>query len=228
MALAFGVATALLRKARTGRGSIVDVSLLATAMWTLASDVISALQGNFASGMPPGGTRRLDAPNPVVSNYETKDERFISLVFLQPDRYWARFCEVIGQPELAGDPRFADAAARRQNRRECATLLAETFQSRTFVEWCELFADESFPWAPFQRVPELVEDRQVAANGYLGEVAVEGGPSFRLPTGAVQFDEMPATLSRAPEHGEDTEAVLLDLGLSWEEVAAHKATGAIL
>jgi crotonobetainyl-CoA:carnitine CoA-transferase CaiB-like acyl-CoA transferase len=226
--LAFGISGALFRRERTGEPSVVDVSLLATAMWTLASDVISALQGNFASGMPPGGVRRGEAPNPLVSNYKTKDERFLSLVFLQPDRYWADLCRVVGHPDWAEDPRFVDSAARAEHRRECSAMLDELFLSRTFVEWCELFADERFPWAPFQRVPELIEDRQVAANGYLGEVAVEGGKGFRLPTGAVQFDELPASLSRAPEHGQDTEAVLLELGLSWDELAAHKEKGAIL
>jgi crotonobetainyl-CoA:carnitine CoA-transferase CaiB-like acyl-CoA transferase len=44
----------------------------------------------------------------------------------------------------------------------------------------------------------------------------------------VQFDERPPTLTRAPEHGQDTETVLLDLGLSWEQVAAYKESGAVL
>jgi crotonobetainyl-CoA:carnitine CoA-transferase CaiB-like acyl-CoA transferase len=226
--LAFGIAGALFRRERTGETSVVDVSLLATAMWTLASDVISALQGNFTSGMPPGGARRGESPNPLVRNYRTKDARFISLVFLQPDRYWVDLCRVVGRSDLAADPRFADITARAEHRRECSALLDEIFESRTFAEWCSIFADERFPWAPFQRVPEIVEDRQVAANGYLGEVVVEGGANFRLPTGAVQFDDRPAELVRAPEHGQDTESVLLDLGLSWDDLIECKEKGAIL
>jgi crotonobetainyl-CoA:carnitine CoA-transferase CaiB-like acyl-CoA transferase len=223
--LAFGIASALFRRERTGEPSIVDVSLLASAMWTLGSDVISALQGNFKEGPPPGGGHNRN--NPVSNSYKTKDGRFISLSLLQSDRYWADFCGAIGRPEMASEPRFIDAAARAENNVECIALLDEVFASRTFAMWCDAFAAESFPWAPFQRVPELVEDRQVAANGYLGEVVVESGTNFRLPTGAVQFDEMPATLSRGPETGEHTESLLIELGLSWAAIGKYKAAGIV-
>jgi crotonobetainyl-CoA:carnitine CoA-transferase CaiB-like acyl-CoA transferase len=85
MALAFGVAAALLKRSVTGEGSVVDVSLLATAMWTLSSDVLSALEG----GAPRAPEGRVMV-NPLVATYRTKDDRHISLVFLESDRYWAR------------------------------------------------------------------------------------------------------------------------------------------
>jgi len=77
MSLAFGIAAALLRRATTGEGSVVDVSLLATAMWTLSSDVLSALQGGTPRA--PGGRVMV---NPLVATYRTKDARHIQLVFL--------------------------------------------------------------------------------------------------------------------------------------------------
>ena len=58
MQLAFGIAGALYRRERTGEPSVVDVSLLATAVWTLASDVLSALQGNFAAARAGAARRR--------------------------------------------------------------------------------------------------------------------------------------------------------------------------
>jgi crotonobetainyl-CoA:carnitine CoA-transferase CaiB-like acyl-CoA transferase len=54
---------------------------------------------------------------------------------------------------------------------------------------------------------EPIHDRQVAANGCIGEVPVDGGRSYRLPVGAVQFDEQPAAMRRGPENGQDTEAI---------------------
>jgi crotonobetainyl-CoA:carnitine CoA-transferase CaiB-like acyl-CoA transferase len=220
--LAFGMAGALYRRERTGQPSVVDVSLLATAMWTLASDVLSALQGNFRAAPPPGGNSRDKSPNPLVNPYRTKDGRFISLVFLQADRYWVDLCRAVGRPELAGDPRFVDMTVRAENRGECVALLDEIFAARTFEEWRAVFDQERFPWAPFLRVPEIIEDRQVAANGYIGEVAVEGGRSFSMPTGAVQFDERPATLRRGPELGQDTESLLVELGFDWDEIGRLK------
>lgn len=218
MALAFGIAAALLRRATTGEGSVVDVSLLATAMWTLSSDVLAALQG--AAPRAPEGRVMV---NPLVASYRTGDGRHIQLVFLESDRYWGPFCELVGRPELAADERFADLAARGANAGELAAILDELFAARTFDEWKALLAGIDAPWAPVQAVEELLDDPQVVANGYLGDVDGE----YRLPRVPVQFDEQPPDLARAPEHGEHTEEVLLALGYSWDDIAALGAAGAI-
>jgi crotonobetainyl-CoA:carnitine CoA-transferase CaiB-like acyl-CoA transferase len=84
------------------------------------------------------------------------------------------------------------------------------------------------PWAPMQRPAEIHDDPQTVANGYLRKV--DGGQkgSFDLVSSPVQFDERPPDLGPSPELGQHTEEVLLDLGLDWEEIAAHKKSGAIL
>lgn len=222
MALAFGVAAALLRRERTGKGSVVDVSLLATAMWTLSSDLLAALAGH----RPRAVSGREAAVNPLIGAYRTKDGRHIQLAFLQGDRYWAEFCRLLGRDDLLDDPRFADMAARRENGEECAAELKAEFASRTFGQWKDLLAQIDAPWAPVQAVEELLTDPQVLANGYIGEV-VEDGLSYSLPTGPVQFDERPPALRRSPEHGEHTEAVLLALGYTWEQIAELKDAGAV-
>ena len=61
------------------------------------------------------------------------------------------------------------------------------------------------PWAPVQSVSELLDDPQVEANGYVGDVVIDGEPAYRLPAVPVQFDGQAPPLRRAPEHGEDTE-----------------------
>ncbi|MBL7488842.1 CoA transferase [Frankia sp. AgB1.9] len=223
MALAFGVVTALLRRERTGSGSVVDVSLLATAMWTLSSDLLSALGG----GQPRPVEGRGGGPNPLVGTYRTKDGRHIQLVFLEADRYWKAFCQLVGRDDLAADPRFADLKTRNAHRDACVAELDAEFAARTYDEWKALLAGIDAPWAPVQAVEELLTDPQVIANDYLGEVAVEDGPSYRLPTVPVQFDEQPPPLRRAPEHGEHTEEVLLELGRTWEGIAQLKDAGVI-
>jgi crotonobetainyl-CoA:carnitine CoA-transferase CaiB-like acyl-CoA transferase len=222
MALAFGIAAALLRRAQTGEGSVVDVSLLAAAMWTLSSDVLSALQG----GAPRAPEGRV-VVNPLVATYRTGDGRHIQLVFLESDRYWRPFCELVDRPDLATDPRFADHRARQQHAEACAAALDEVFAARTFDEWKALLARLDAPWAPMQAVEELLDDPQVGANDYLGDVELDDGTTYRLPRVPVQFDERGPDLRRAPEHGEHTEAILLELGYSWDEIAALGAAGAI-
>jgi crotonobetainyl-CoA:carnitine CoA-transferase CaiB-like acyl-CoA transferase len=223
MALAFGIAAALLRRTRTGRGSIVDVSLLATAMWTLSSDVLAALQGQKPRAGSAGGAY----VNPLVGTYRTSDGRHIQLVFLEADRYWSDFCRLLGRDDLVEDPRFADLAARREHAEECVAVLRREFAARTFAEWKTLLSGLDAPWAPVQAVEELLEDPQVLANDYLGEVKVEGGEGYRLPAVPLQVDERPPPLRRAPEHGEHTEAVLVELGYTWDEIAELGRGGVI-
>ncbi len=223
MALAFGIAAALVKRSRTGAGSVVDVSLLGMAMWTLSSDLLSALQG----AEPRAAAGRGPVINPLVGTYRTADGRHIQLVFLESDRYWGPLCDLVDRADLRDDPRFADHAARDANRVECVAALDALFASRSYEEWIELLHQIDAPWAPVQAVEELLTDPQVVANDYIGEVAVEGGPSYRLPAVPVQFDELPPDLRPAPEHGEHTEALLLELGHDWEAIIALKDAGVI-
>ena len=223
MALAFGIAGALLKRSRTGVGSVVDVSLLATAMWTASSDLLSALQG----GEPRAVGGRGPIVNPLIGTFITADGRHIQLVFLESDRYWGPLCDLIERPDLRDDPRFIDHHARDANRLACVAALDEVFAGRTYEEWKQLLRQLDAPWSPVQSIEELLTDPQVLANDYLGEVVIEGGPTYRLPTVPVQFDERPPALRPAPEHGEHTEAILLDLGYEWEDIIRLKETSVI-
>lgn len=222
MALAFGMAAALLRRERTGEGSIVDVSLLGTAMWTLSSDVLAALQGD--SPTAPAGRVMV---NPLVGVYRTKDDRHIQLVFLEADRYWQPFCHHIGRDDLAADERFKDLPSRREHADACIAELDAEFAGRTLEDWKQLLGSFDAPWAPVQSVRELLDDPQVIANGYIADVVIDGEPAYRLPTVPVQFDERPPVLHRAAEHGEHTEAVLLELGHDWDSINELKTAGVI-
>ncbi|HTZ14156.1 MAG TPA: CoA transferase, partial [Mycobacterium sp.] len=161
-------------------------------------------------------------------SYRTKDGRHVQLMFLQADRYWPDFCELVGRADLAADSRFADMAARRANNAEFIAVLDEVFSQRSFSEWKELLAGLDAPWAPVQAVAEVVDDPQVVANDYIGEVTLDDGTAYRLPAVPVQLDGRPAPLRRAPEHGEHTEAVLLELGYDWDRLSELKDAGVIL
>ncbi|BBX04907.1 CoA transferase [Mycolicibacterium moriokaense] len=223
MALAFGIAAALLKRTRTGTGSVVDVSLLATAMWMLSSDLLAALNG----GDVMRNSGRTAVMSPLTATYRTKDDRHIQLMFLQGDRYWKEFCRTIGRPDLAEDERFVDIPRRRANGAACVAELDAVFATKTLAEWKDVLASMDAPWSPIQSIEEVIEDPQVIANSYIGEVEMDDGTSYRLPSVPVQFDGQPPPLRRAPEHGEHTEAVLVELGYDWDRITELAEAGVI-
>lgn len=166
--------------------------------------------------------------NPLVNNYRTGDGRYVSLMMLQPDRYWPEFVTAIGHPELVDDPRFADGTSRYANRVECVTTLDEIFATKTFEEWRAILANIEGVWAPIQTAGELIEDPQVLANGYVREVKASSGATFRLVPSPLQFDEELPDLTRAPDHGEHTDEVLQELGYDMDQIMEFKISGAIL
>jgi crotonobetainyl-CoA:carnitine CoA-transferase CaiB-like acyl-CoA transferase len=223
MTVAGGIAAALLHRERGGTPPVVDVSLLGTAMWILAPDIVMAKLTD--AEMPKFS--RTEAPNPIVNSYKTKDDRWLFLSMLQPDKFWADLCTHIGRADMIGDEKFSSGMARFMNRQECVAELAKTFASKTLAEWRTLLDDVEGVWAPMLTAKEIGDDPQAHANGYLSEVDRGDGTHFTLVANPVQFDEARPTLTPAPDCGQHTEEVLLSLGLSWEELGALKEAGAI-
>ncbi len=223
MTLAGAVAGALFRRERTGVAPVVDVSLLGVAMWVLSPDInISAV--TEAIPIPGRG-----APaNPLVNNYRARDGRWIQLCMLQADRDWPDFCRHIGRPDLVADPRYADLRRRAENAAALVEELDAIFAARPLAEWRKQLATLQGAWTPVQTPRELHEDPQALANGYLRDVEAPDGSSFQLVASPVQYDEAPPELRPAPEHGQHTEEVLLELGLSWDEIVQYKEGRAIL
>lgn len=225
LSVAGAIAAALLKRERTGEPSVVDVSLLGTAMWQLSPMVIASRLFGF-SRIPQGDRTRM--PNPGVNTYRTADDRYIALILLQSDKHWAGLVERLGRPDMVTDERFCDSSARAEHTAECIAELDEAFGSEPLSHWREVLDDFEGVWAPFQTLDELYDDIQVVANGYLPTMTAGNGKEVQLVASPAQFDETPVRVQRAPEHGEHTELVLLEAGYDWDRIAAMKESGAIL
>ncbi|MET9387073.1 CoA transferase [Streptomyces sp. NPDC002928] len=219
--LAGGIAAALLRRERTGEGSVVDVSLLSSGVWAMGHGIALARAQKKPWVMArPGGPNAM--ANPLSGIYRTADDRHLSFVMLQPERYWADVCRHIDRPELADDPRFATAELISKHTAEAVELLRETIVSRPLAEWAERFVTLSGPWAPVQDSVQVGDDVQVRANKFVTRAG-----DLELVASPVQFDTAPLELEPAPEFAAHTEQILLELGMDWDRILALKAAGAV-
>jgi crotonobetainyl-CoA:carnitine CoA-transferase CaiB-like acyl-CoA transferase len=219
--LAGGIAAALFQRERTGEPSIVDVSLLGSGIWAMGQAIGVSLHLDRPWVAPAVGAHG-SPTNPLSGLYRTADGRYLTLVMLQPGKYWADVCRHIDRSELADDPRFATAELIAANTEEAVKLLREAIATRTLAEWAERFATLSGPWAPVQDTLQLRDDGQVRANEYVvraGELDLVASP--------VQFDVHAPELNAAPEFAAQTEEILTELGLDWDRIIALKSAGAV-
>jgi len=224
MNLAGAVAAALYRRQRYGRAPVVEVSLYATGIWWMAQAVTAG-----AVGLTREFRTRGNPFNALVNYFPTKDDRWVCLVFLQADRWWPDLCHHLGRPDLIEDPRFATASVRNEHVEECTRVLDEVFGSRTLAEWRKALATVEGVWAPVLSPVEVGCDPQALANGYLPEIDKGDGRVYRGVASPARFDEMAVgPLRGAPEHGQDTEAVLLELGFDWDEIVTLKEHGTVI
>jgi formyl-CoA transferase len=221
--IAGAIGTALFQRERTGTPTEIDVSLLGVGMWALSPDLMAA---PYVGTIP--APNRTTASNPITNSYPTSDGRWLYLVCLQADRFWAELCGVIGRPDLVEDERFVDMGARAAHAAECVAELEAVFRSETLEHWKGRLQSFTGVWAPVLSPTEVHEHVQVAANGYLPEVQANDGSSFRLPAPPMQFGgESPVPQGPAPELGQHTEEILQELGRDWDAIAAIRDSGAL-
>jgi crotonobetainyl-CoA:carnitine CoA-transferase CaiB-like acyl-CoA transferase len=219
--LAGGIAAALLKRERTGEPSTVDVSLLGSGLWAMGHTIALTSHLNQLMVQPPPGVHGSPI-NPLVGVYETKDNRYISLVMMQPTKFWADVCRHIDREDLIEDPRFATVESIAEHTADAVAILRETIATRSLPEWSERFATLAGPWAPVQDTLQAADDAQVRANEYIvaaGELELVANP--------VQFDVSAPHTAGAPAFAEQTDEVLAELGLDWDRIIELKTAGAV-
>jgi crotonobetainyl-CoA:carnitine CoA-transferase CaiB-like acyl-CoA transferase len=226
MTLAGGIAAALFRRSVTGKGGLIDVSLLGTALWNLAPDIIASHMLDKHDPRGNGSSAPKLPPNPLVGIYTSSDARFIMLNMLQGDRYWEGFCRAMDREDLLSDERYDSFEARAENRDELGRIIRDEFASRTKDEWVERLATNDCVFSAVQSPLEAARDVQTAANGYLVQHPVD--QRGRLVASPVQYDNGTLEVLRgAPEVGQHTEEVLQELGYDWDAIVELKEAAVI-
>jgi len=223
LATAAGILAALYDRAQTGKGRLVESSLVRTANYVLGSDIgIQHVFGKVAS------TRaRVAQVSPLTNYFKTKDERWVCLVSRQGGSDWKQIARAVRRPDLYEDQRFKSARGRRDNAAELVGLLDEAFGALTLAEAGAGLDEADIVWSPVQTAAEAVYDEQLIASGAVVDVPLARGGSFKSAASPVRFpgaDDGPK--GPTPRQGEHTRSVLASLGYSSDQIDAMIAAGA--
>jgi crotonobetainyl-CoA:carnitine CoA-transferase CaiB-like acyl-CoA transferase len=216
------ILAALLHRERTGQGQHIDLALLDVQVACLANQAMNYL----VSGHAP---RRMGNGHPNIVPYQdfpTADGDMI--LAIGNDGQFARFCELAGHAEWAQDERFATNASRVKHRAELIPLLRQTTVMKPTAEWIALLEKAAVPCGPINDLAGVFADPQVVHRGLrvdlphaAGGLAPQVGNPIRLSATPIDYRNAP------PQLGQDTDAILRELGRGAEDIAALHATGVI-
>ena len=195
---AWGVTAALFARERTGKGQVVDTSLMGSVIGGLA--FILAAPTILGQEFPR--EKRSEAGNPLYNHYCCKDGKWLAVAHLAPDRYWRPFCTALGLEEYVDDPRFTGIEARGKNAKELVALLDAKFAAKTREEWMKVLKEAGCIFTPIQTLTEVTQDPQARANEYFIEVDHPEWGKQKLLGFPWSFSETPASWRRpAPGWG---------------------------
>jgi formyl-CoA transferase/CoA:oxalate CoA-transferase len=215
-----GILAALI--AREGAGQRVDVSLLGSTLAVL----VNQAQNAFVTGRAP--VRRGNAhPNIVpYETFETADG--VLAVAVGSERQWPRFCEAVGLPELATDPRFATNGDRVDHRTELRPLIADRLARRPTAEWVAVLDAAEVPFGPIADVSQAFDSREAAELGMSVEVEHPALGVLRQVGIPIRFASTPGAVRTAPPLlGEHTDEVLAEVGYDGPAVVELRRAGVV-
>lgn len=232
---AYAIMLALRHRDRTGEGQFVDVSMQDVCYYQnyrainkratepIEDKLSNAVGGTFDDFF--SGDRKKAVPFWFI--YHAKDG-FIAIVFLT-DAQWKKICKIIGRPELADDPRYANIIARTKNREEYRQVIAEWMAAHTVKEIKKVLVENRIPCGPVASTDEVNHDPHLAARGMTAWVDDPVYGKVAIPGLAFKLSKSPGEIkSSAPRLGQHNQEIYQELlGLTQKDLEALKKEGVI-
>ena len=221
MIFAFAIASALVARERTGEGQLVQTSLYGSQIWGRSPAINAIANGNIVPS-----ARNMPISNMFTLQAQGSDDDWLFVGYIT-DR-WAPMCRALEREDLLTDSRFETLADRNANLEELRVEVASTIATRPAAEWPPLFDEEEVPSTLIQDYPMIAADEQAAANEYIvryedarfGALTTVGSP---IRANGVQGQ----VKGLGPELGQDTDALLQEIGCDAESIAQLRESGIV-
>lgn len=222
MAIAYGIAGALFKRAMTGEPSVVENSLLSTACWVLSGDLTLKQLPQYATHP------KVRMRHPLKYTYTTRDGKMVQLMILNPEPRWEALCGILGLEDIVDDPRFATEDARNADPDVLISLMQEKFGARDYAEWKPLLESIDIPWELISSIEDVTNDPQVHANGMMQKLAVDD-QEIDIVAGPIAFDGEPifGVAASSPKLGAHTEELLREVGYGDDAISDFRARSVV-
>jgi crotonobetainyl-CoA:carnitine CoA-transferase CaiB-like acyl-CoA transferase len=217
------ISAALYNREKTGKGQRLAVSLMRIGAYMMGWD----LNTHLRLGFPIAPYDRHHAVNPIINNFQDRDGRWFWLLLLQADRHWPDLLGALDAAWLNEDERFSSIPARMQNQVELVDELDKLFAKHSLAEWQPIFDAHNVWFAPVQTLEEVAADPMAEAAGVFVNVEAPEGMQRQVASPADFYGTPVEIRGWAPELGQNTEEILLELGFDWDKIIALKEAGAI-
>jgi crotonobetainyl-CoA:carnitine CoA-transferase CaiB-like acyl-CoA transferase len=220
LAMAYATVSAVLSAQATGTGRDIDVSLFDLALTNVSYPATWYLNTGHVQGREPRSGHPALTP---CAQYKTKDGWIF--IMCNKEKFWPILCEMVGRPEWGKDARFLTFKDRLTQRPLIQDMLDEALSARNTDEWLEIFGGR-VPAAPIYDVRQALENPFVTENGKIQTLTHQDGSTFRVLDCPFRAGE-PTPDRPGPELGQDTDALLRELGLDPDRISALRKKGVV-